>query len=126
MALEDYNCILCSHIIEESLPHLFLAPFAAQCWNTLYLQTRGLIDWFDILDSFRRRQLAVPFFLKILIGMSWAILFVRNDHIFKHRHVSLGRRKKIFKDEFVGLRPSLSSWLDKIMCNSPHFLCVIV
>jgi len=38
MALDDYNCAVCSLGIEETLLHLFLeCPFAVNCWATLGL-----------------------------------------------------------------------------------------
>lgn len=59
--------------VEESLLHLLLAcPFAVRCWGTLHFQVGGLLDPFDILVSFKN-QLAVPFFLELLVCMSWGI-----------------------------------------------------
>lgn len=38
MALDDYNCAICSIGTEETLIHLFLdCPFAMSCWSTLGL-----------------------------------------------------------------------------------------
>ena len=40
MELQDYNCVLCNGLIEESLCHLFIhCPFATSCWNWLQVQT---------------------------------------------------------------------------------------
>lgn len=133
MALEDYNYVLCSHNIEESLLHLFLAcPFAAQYWNTLRLQTGGSIDPFDILDSFRR-QLAVHFFLEMLLCMSQAIWSVRMAMT-----ISSGIDMFLFGDASKFSRMSLQDLFSgqskhfglhlvhgqTIMCNSAYFLFV--
>jgi len=38
MALDDYNCVVCSLGTKETLLHLFLdCPFAVYCWATLGL-----------------------------------------------------------------------------------------
>jgi hypothetical protein len=81
MFLQDYNCVLCRLRIEESPIHLFLSlPVAIQCWNLLHLVIGNLIDPFAILMSFKS-QLVVPFFMKILVFVTWAIWTIRNDNI---------------------------------------------
>jgi len=64
-------------------------------------------------------SLALPFFMKIIITMSWAIWMVRNDVTFKGILQSVSRWKQIFKSEFalVKLRakavyhPRIDLWL---------------
>lgn len=81
MFLQDYNCVLCRLRIEESPIHLFLPfPMAIQCWNLLHLVIGNSIDPFAILMSFKS-QLVVPFFMKILVFVTWAIWTIRNDNI---------------------------------------------
>jgi hypothetical protein len=39
MALQDYNCMLCSQSSEETVEHLFLdCTFAKECWNLINLE----------------------------------------------------------------------------------------
>lgn len=105
--------------VEESLLHLLLAcPFTVRCWGTLHLQVGGLLDPFDILVSFKNQH-AVPFFLELLVCMSWGIWTVSND-FFKNRPATVQRCKSIFREEFAGVilrakeqhRPQIRSWLD--------------
>lgn len=52
MFLDDYNCVLCSHGVEESLFHLlFHCPFAMACWNTLNLPIPVGVTPFQISSS---------------------------------------------------------------------------
>ena len=89
MFLEDYNCVLCTSLIEESVTHLFLVcPFAIDCWASL-----GRI----IL----RAQLQFPFSMEIIVTMCWSIWAVRNDQIF--RDPTLQRCMSIFKRSSVCL-----------------------
>lgn len=54
MTLQDYNCILCTGAVEESLRHLFLDyPFAMQCWPWLNIQIDQQLDPFQNLQSFK-------------------------------------------------------------------------
>jgi hypothetical protein len=82
------------------------------------LQVGGLLDPFDILVSFKNQH-AVPFFLELLVCMSWGIWTVSND-FFKNRPATVQRCKSIFREEFAGVilrakeqhRPQIRSWLD--------------
>jgi len=48
MALDDYNCPVCSLGSEETLLHLFLdCPFAMDCWATLGLHINDSTNPFD-------------------------------------------------------------------------------
>jgi hypothetical protein len=100
MFLEDYNCAICMHSVEETLQHLFLdCPFVATMWNTLGLIVHHTTDPLDIFVSFRT-QLNVPFFMEIIISMCWAIWSVHNDSIFRHLAPSVQSGKCHFKLEF--------------------------
>jgi hypothetical protein len=73
MDLEDYNCILCTNQVEEIVEHLFIScPFAQDCWRLLNLNVDHRIGPFPNLESLRN-QLSCPFFMEIIILLSWAI-----------------------------------------------------
>lgn len=120
MALDDYNCVLCTHPTEESLTHLFLGcAFSNACWATFNLHIQQPTDPFGTLSSFKN-QLQLPFFMEIIVTMAWSIWAVRNDAIFKQIPPSIQRCKSIFRKEFaqIILRAKSSSthlfsqWLD--------------
>ena len=51
MALPDYNCILCTGSVEESLSHLFLdCPFAIQSWTWINIHIDQQLDPFQNLQ----------------------------------------------------------------------------
>jgi len=82
MELPNYSCVCCTQQIEESSSHLFIHySFAHDCWAHLGLIV-GQDDPFTTLDQFRV-QFNVPFFMEIIIVMSWCIWMKRNDFIFK-------------------------------------------
>lgn len=73
MALDVYNCAICSIGTEETLIHLFLdCPFAISCWSTLGLFILNPNDPFQTIASFRD-QLNLPFFMEVIISMCWTI-----------------------------------------------------
>nr|TKW25810.1 hypothetical protein SEVIR_3G143600v2 [Setaria viridis] len=83
MNLPSYNCVLCHHNKIETLFHLLLeCPFAQECWIQLGLFSYLQLEPFSILSNFKT-QLQVPFFMKIIIIMSWCIWIARNDSIFQ-------------------------------------------
>lgn len=83
MLVDDYNCVLCTHDVEETLHHLlFDCPFAMACWNTLHLLVPGGATTFQILEAFKT-QLRLPFFMEIVITMCWSIWTLRNDVVFR-------------------------------------------
>ena len=82
MILPDYNCVLCPSTVEESLTHLFIhCPFSQACWASIGLNV-STDDPFDNLDQFKH-QLVIPFFMEIIVLMSWSIWMQRNDSLFK-------------------------------------------
>jgi hypothetical protein len=120
MALDDYNCILCTQAQEESLVHLFLAcPFSDACWATLGLVIQNPSDPFGTLVSFRT-QLQLLFLMEIIVTMCWTIWSVRNDAIFRHVQPSVQHCKATFRRDFaqVILRakdsqaPLFNQWLE--------------
>ena len=89
MELDNYNCVLCDLGLEESLVHLFVScPFARSCWETLGLVIYQPSDPFGALVSFKN-QLQLPFFMEIIVTMSWSIWTVHNDAIFQQVQPSI-------------------------------------
>lgn len=87
MALEDYNCVLCNHQIEETMEHPFLfCPFTEACWASLGLIIPQIDDIFAILDHVKT-MLHLPFFMEIIVTVAWSIWEVRNDAIFRILHL---------------------------------------
>nr|TKW31488.1 hypothetical protein SEVIR_2G109000v2 [Setaria viridis] len=83
MALPLYNCVLCHYNKIKTLFHLLLeCPFAQDCWIHLGLYANLQLDPFSIMNIFKT-QLQVPFFMEIIIIMSWCIWMARNDSIFR-------------------------------------------
>nr|TKW23654.1 hypothetical protein SEVIR_3G000900v2 [Setaria viridis] len=83
MALASYSCVLCQHNNEETLFHLLLhCPFAQECWINISLFANLTDEPYTILTSFKT-QLHVPFFMEIIVLMSWCIWMERNDWIFR-------------------------------------------
>lgn len=98
MVLQDYNCVLCSNAVQETLFHLLLGcPFAIQCWGLIDIQSNQLADPLQTLQSFKD-QLQVPFFMEIIIIMAWTIWRSRNDLIFRQINPSLQLALQNFKD----------------------------
>jgi len=104
---------------QESSTHLFIfCPFAQACWGLLDLS----IDQeghFATLEQFRT-QLQVPFFMEIIIIMSWCIWMQRNDFIFRGIQPTQEACWQHFKKEFalvilranIRKQPLMSSWLE--------------
>ena len=122
MDLPSYDCVLCSHHLEETQLHLFLdCPFAQRCWEILGLQIHDH-DPLRIFESFIN-QLSVPFALDVIIIMSWCIWMARNDLIFKNMAASISSVRNRFKSEFAlvvlrakpSAQPALSSWLQALL-----------
>lgn len=120
MVLQDYNCVLCSHNIEESLFHLFFdCPFAMACWYSLNLVIPVNCTPLQIFEAFKA-QLQIPFFLEIIVTMCWSIWTVRNDAIFRGLPISIRSCKMIFKSEFAlvilrakySFHPDIDLWLE--------------
>jgi hypothetical protein len=123
--LQDYTCVLCSQSAEETLFHLLIlidCPFAAACWNWVGLHVNQQGDLFQYLESFRR-QLQIPFFMEIIILMSWTIWQMRNGLIFNNKPPSLLEAKRAFKTEFALLLhrakrryfPEIDQWLNNLV-----------
>lgn len=121
MILPDYSCVLCGNATEESLIHLLLhCPFAEQCWGKINTQINRSLDPLQMLTSFRD-QLGVPFFMEIIILMSWAIWRARNDFIFRAINPTIQLTIMNFKDEWrlllLRAKKSYSPMIDQWTAN---------
>lgn len=73
MFLQSYDCVLCDSSVEETVDHFFLHyDLARECWNLLGLTVPQSQGPFQILENFKA-QLNIPFFMEIIIIMSWSI-----------------------------------------------------
>lgn len=121
LRLEDYNSQMQSLqvSIKQSLPARSCThcPFAQECWHIVGMHI-PIAEPFQVIQMLKD-QLQVPFFMDIIIIMSWCIWMARNDLIFRVIQPHLIRIKSRFKDEFALLilraRPHLqndmSIWL---------------
>lgn len=99
MTLEDYTCVLCNSLVEESLDHLFLhCSFARQCWVLLGINIQPNISFPDAVSVFRA-EMQSDYFMVAVILMSWAIWTARNDLIFKGLRPSIQNCKGCFNKE---------------------------
>ena len=119
MEMPDYTCVCCIQQMDESSTHLFIhCPFAQSFWGLF-----GLLvdqdDAFATLEQFKI-QLHVPFFMEIIIVMSWCIWMQRNDFIFRGIQLTQDACWQHFKKEFALVilranprkKPLMSSWLE--------------
>lgn len=120
MELPSYNCVLCTSSVEETTFHLFLeCPFAQQCWLLLQLHVSDPMNLFASLEAFKY-QLHIPFFMDVIILLSWCIWMERNVLIFRNIIPSVQNCKERFCKEFalVILRAKnhlpllMSTWID--------------
>jgi hypothetical protein len=122
MELPSYSCVCCNLGLEETLVHLFLhCPFAQSCWAILGL-TIGDNDPYTTLEELQD-QLAVPFFMEIIILLSWCIWMQRNDLIFKGIQPSQDNCRAHFCKEFAlvilrakeSAKQAMSSWIENFV-----------
>lgn len=93
--------VLCTQPTEETLEHLFLkCDFAQACWLSLNLSVDTEVEPFVTLECFKQ-QLGVPFYMEIIILMSWSIWVARNDHTFQGILPSISNCWVFFKKEFA-------------------------
>nr|TKW01373.1 hypothetical protein SEVIR_8G175700v2 [Setaria viridis] len=120
MALPSYSCVLCQHDNEETLFHLLLqCPFAQECWINISLFANLTDEPYTILTSFKT-QLQVPFFMEIIVLMSWCIWMARNDWIFRNITPSVQDAMMRFRTIFTQVvlrvkeawKQSMFEWLE--------------
>nr|TKW12743.1 hypothetical protein SEVIR_5G055300v2 [Setaria viridis] len=89
MTIDDYSCIFCNNVDDETIEHLFFI-------------------------------IAKPFFMEIIILMSWSIWIVKNNFIFTQQQLSTTAALTNFKHEFAMVIrrakskyfPSILEWQD--------------
>lgn len=100
MELDSYTCELCILQRTESVAHLFLkCNFAKTCWQSIgisVITTRPMLQIFRQLKD----KIQNPFFMEIIILMSWSSWSVRNDWIFNNAHPTIDACKRKFMAEF--------------------------
>lgn len=77
---------------------------------------------YEILSSIKN-QLQVPFFMEIIVIMSWCIWMARNDWIFKAIHPSYQGKKMRFKHIYTLVlhrvkdtwKQPMSEWLEQTL-----------
>lgn len=121
--LDSYDCVLCTHSVEETLMHLmFECPFSASCWAYLRIHWNVALMP-DAMLSQARRNFNSKIFREVLIVGCWTIWCHKNRIIFDNMGVDLGRWKHSFKDELklVSLRakPEIKLLVDSFVCNLP-------
>jgi hypothetical protein len=121
MALDSYNCVLCTENVEETIEHLFLhCSFATQCWSLLNLDIPSNSTFPDIVIHFKS-SLQSQFFMVVIILMCWTIWSARNDLIFKGIPANQGTSKSLFCKELLLLlhraKPSVSAVFEQWMLN---------
>ena len=119
MEMEDYNCVLCDGQVEETVEYLFIScTFAQDCWRAINLNVDPSADPFSNLERLRS-QLNRPFFMEIIILLSWAIWMARNNMIFRQINATTQRCKSLFLVEMDALllrakkiySPRLQEWI---------------
>nr|TKW29308.1 hypothetical protein SEVIR_3G387100v2 [Setaria viridis] len=125
MTLKSYNYELCILQRLETITHLFLrCNFAKACWASIgisVITSRPLVQIFNLIKG----KLAVPFFMEIIILMSWSIWTTRNDWLFDNMDLSVEtcRRKFISEFSLVMLRakpssvPAMSAWIESLISS---------
>jgi hypothetical protein len=115
--------VLCTGNTEETREHLFLwCSFAKDCWNEIGILVDDSVEPIQNFDSFRA-QLNVPFFMEVIIIMSWSIWTIRNYAIFKDVEEGSQRCLDIFNKTFGLLLwcakkkyfPQIESWLEHLV-----------
>lgn len=82
MELDSYTCELCILQRPETVAHLFLhCNFAKACWDFIGVSVTTIRTVPQIFRKIKDK-LSVPFFMEIIILMTWSIWKTRNDWIF--------------------------------------------
>lgn len=100
---------------EETLHHLFIkCNFTKRCWESIGLNLPGHRNTFQLMQWLTMR-LSVPFFMDIVILMSWCIRTTRNEWIFNNidPHVE-STRSKFFRELTMMLHRAKAKYVDGI------------
>nr|TKW33559.1 hypothetical protein SEVIR_2G245400v2 [Setaria viridis] len=109
MQLPCYTCVLCQNNIEELVLHIFLyCPFSKHCWNLIGLQVDDNMIGYQTLESFKL-QLAQPFFMEVIVIMSWIATIQRCKGIFREEFSRVIYRAK------AKYHPTISSWFQFVL-----------
>ena len=123
MLLPSINYVLCSENSEETREHLFLyCSFAKYCWSKIVILIDDSVGPIQNFENFRA-QLNVPFFMEMIVIMSWSIWTIRNDAVFRGVEENSQRCLDIFKKVFGLLLwrvkkyfPLIESWIELARC----------
>jgi hypothetical protein len=122
MHLESYTCDMCILQRLETCAHLLLrCSFAKACWISIGVTVAMSTSVPQIFNRIRR-QLGVPFFMEIIILMTWGIWTARNYWIFNDIDPSVHRCKEKFISEFSLLKyrvkpdyfQAMEAWLNSL------------
>ncbi|KAG2609703.1 hypothetical protein PVAP13_4KG060500 [Panicum virgatum] len=123
MHLPSYSCDMCDLGVEEDIKHLFsTCIFATECWASIGIQMPNLQQPYAYLESLKL-QLRVPFFMEIIILMTWSIWITRNGEIFRNTRATVSQCRAQLKKELARLlhhakeayRPRLESWINSYL-----------
>ena len=101
MEVDSYTYENCIWQCEESLGHLFLrCSYAKSCWNLISFSapTTGRPDRAVFII---KQQLQVPFFMEVIILMTWSTCKCRNEWLFDNTHPTIEDCKSIFRNELL-------------------------
>jgi hypothetical protein len=100
LELDSYTCDLCIRRKVETMAHLFFrCNFAKACWSSIGASVLTSRPVFQILKLLKDK-LAVPFYMEIIILMTWAIWTTRNAWIFSNIYPLVQDCKRKFLSEF--------------------------
>ena len=68
--IEEHKVWVYDSLRQDKSKLTALLKFATECWSSIGIQIPPSTDPYEILQSFKH-QLQVPFFMKIIILMSW-------------------------------------------------------
>jgi hypothetical protein len=92
----------------ETVAHLFFrCTFAKACWNLIgvsVVTSRPILHIIKLV----KEKLSVPFFMEIIILMSWSIWSARNEWMFDNIDPQVQDCKRKFLAEFSLLRHRVS------------------
>lgn len=111
-SIQGYWCLMPAKCADEFVQ----CPFSQQCWGLLNLQIPNHLQPFQIKEQ-------IPFFMEIIILVSWGIWTTRNGFIFKHQPVTIETCTNSFKHEFPWLSiyrakkyfSAIVEWLDSLV-----------
>lgn len=99
MHLDNYACVLCVSLDEETVTHLFAdCPFARMCWDSINVEI-PLNCSFPELVPLIRNQLNSQFFMETIIIFCWALWTARNGLIFRGERFHLIDVRRVFFKE---------------------------